>query len=425
MDTKHLPAQLNCLASGSGLSASSIPASIPRPPSLYAGGVPLPPARNVFLDHGHSHVPQLVNMQSSHFRIPMSLSSAATSDERSFAINVESSSGNDGRSTGGPGASFLGHATAGPNATPGGSNDEEPTVQQAAQFNVKDIIKSLEGTVPFIILAFAKIMYDHRLGILIFVAMYGTFFHANSSLRRLIAQRDVHNSLDHLGNLIWVICFLAANIIFVYYVFDDQKLYRSLYFAFPDVGEMSLWNMLWVVGTTDFIIKYSTILVKALVTAVPRQVLPFRKKGRFYLFVEIVSQFYRSLVPVGPWVLFLENDAYGGKWFSLLLLAMYIFFKGADILGRFRELKKGFYKFQNVLSYGGTPDCAQLQSYDFCPMCLDRFCDPIILSCKHIFCDECISKWFNQERTCPMCRTNIVDHPQWRDGATSSTLQLW
>lgn len=83
---------------------------------------------------------------------------------QSFAIDVESSSGNDGRSTGGPGASFLGHATAGPSVTPGGGNDEEPAVQQASQFNVKDIIKSLEGTVPFIILAFAKIMYDHRLG---------------------------------------------------------------------------------------------------------------------------------------------------------------------------------------------------------------------------------------------------------------------
>lgn len=356
------------------------------------------------------------------FQLPMPLAAAAMNAGQSFVINVDNPSVASGL-----GSAMLGQpasSSSGAVPTDAGSSPEPP--HPGSLSSVKDVIKSLEGTLPFLILVFAKIMYDHRLGILVFVAMYGTFFHANSSLRKLIMQQDVHNSLDYLGNLVWIIGFLAANILFVYYVFDDQKLYRSLYFCLPEVGDMSLWNLLWVVGTTDFIIKYFTILLKALITALPRQVLPFRRKGKFYMLVEILSQFYRSLVPIMPWVFFLKDDSHGGKWFSILLLVLYIVFKGADLYGRLKELRKGLRKFLADLSYGSSPSEMQLQSYDNqCPMCLDKFQEPIVLSCKHIFCEECISKWFNQEHTCPMCRANVIDHPQWRDGVTSGSLQLW
>lgn len=45
---------------------------------------------------------------------------------------------------------------------------------------------------------------------------------------------------------------------------------------------------------------------------------------------------------------------------------------------------------------------------------------------QHIFCEECISHWFNQEKTCPLCRTVITDKVhKWKDGATSSYLQIY
>ena len=58
-----------------------------------------------------------------------------------------------------------------------------------------------------------------------------------------------------------------------------------------------------------------------------------------------------------------------------------------------------------------------------CPICHDEFKEPIKLSCKHIFCKECVSKWFDQERTCPLCRATIADNPFPSDGFTSYTLQ--
>ena len=50
---------------------------------------------------------------------------------------------------------------------------------------------------------------------------------------------------------------------------------------------------------------------------------------------------------------------------------------------------------------------------------------PASVLLQHIFCEDCVSMWFDRERTCPMCRANIVDNPQWRDGSTSSNLQIY
>ena len=33
--------------------------------------------------------------------------------------------------------------------------------------------------------------------------------------------------------------------------------------------------------------------------------------------------------------------------------------------------------------------------------------------------------WFDRERTCPMCRAQVTDDPEWRDGATSFFIQLY
>ncbi|PIO32636.1 hypothetical protein AB205_0141350 [Aquarana catesbeiana] len=48
------------------------------------------------------------------------------------------------------------------------------------------------------------------------------------------------------------------------------------------------------------------------------------------------------------------------------------------------------------------------------------------LNKSHIFCEECISLWFNREKTCPLCRTVISSHNhKWKDGATSLQLHVF
>ena len=41
------------------------------------------------------------------------------------------------------------------------------------------------------------------------------------------------------------------------------------------------------------------------------------------MLVEMLSQFYRSVIPITPWVNFLLDDEHGGQWFSVVLLILY------------------------------------------------------------------------------------------------------
>ncbi|KAM9361362.1 uncharacterized protein ABDE67_022419 [Symphorus nematophorus] len=42
-----------------------------------------------------------------------------------------------------------------------------------------------------------------------------------------------------------------------------------------------------------------------------------------------------------------------------------------------------------------------------CPVCSDIFRDPVLLSCSHSFCKECLQSWWRQKqaRDCPVCKT--------------------
>lgn len=72
----------------------------------------------------------------------------------------------------------------------------------------------------------------------------------------------------------------------------------------------------------------------------------------------------------------------------------------------------------------------ELDSMDsvICPICHDSFTSPTRLSCSHVFCEECVSTWFDRGMTCPMCRAKVVDDPSFRDGELTSFIHsfiLW
>ena len=49
---------------------------------------------------------------------------------------------------------------------------------------------------------------------------------------------------------------------------------------------------------------------------------------------------------------------------------------------------------------------------DECVICIDDvpMNKPMIrLDCKHVYCEECISKWFNNNKICPQCRENFTN----------------
>ncbi|XP_040889152.1 E3 ubiquitin-protein ligase TRIM35-like [Toxotes jaculatrix] len=42
-----------------------------------------------------------------------------------------------------------------------------------------------------------------------------------------------------------------------------------------------------------------------------------------------------------------------------------------------------------------------------CPICLDIFKDPVVLTCSHSFCEDCMQRWWTEKekKECPVCKT--------------------
>ena len=93
---------------------------------------------------------------------------------------------------------------------------------------------------------------------------------------------------------------------------------------------------------------------------------------------------------------------------------------------------------------------------DHCAICQEKMHAPILLSCKHLFCEDCVSEWyfgiyifscnqffwrgwcfalrffcsccrFDREKTCPLCRAVVkpTEFQSFNDGSTSLLYQVF
>ena len=48
---------------------------------------------------------------------------------------------------------------------------------------------------------------------------------------------------------------------------------------------------------------------------------------------------------------------------------------------------------------------------DCCPICMDEFASKKTIyelkKCKHIYCKDCIEKWFEENKNCPVCKCDV------------------
>lgn len=299
-----------------------------------------------------------------------------------------------------------------------------------SQLDMRGVMKLLQTSGVFFILLLLRFLYDHSLGLVVMVAMGGTFYYVNMKLVECIhhsAVREVGSGrMMSLGYPLWLLTFLGLNISLVYYTFREQALWNMLRYRMPIVAEVDVWTLLWVVLVTDFVVKFATVALKCCVFLLPAFCLPHRRRGKYYMFVEKVSQLYRLTLPIIPWVHYLYDDQEIGRWFAIVTVVVYIIFKSSSLFSLVKEVWKAAKKLRMHRSFGTKPAAEDLrQRGTTCSICQEEYKEPILLACKHIFCENCISLWFDREKTCPMCRAQITDDPQWQDGSTSPSLQWY
>lgn len=138
-------------------------------------------------------------------------------------------------------------------------------------------LKPLQKYVPFILILLVKGLYDHHEGILNFAVLFVTFAYTNSVTRKEATKR----SKKSISKLFLSLLYIFLCIFFINYIFEDEKLYMSLIFIKTFDKPLRVWDLLWIVGITDFILKLITVALKIFVILMPGRFLPYQKRVRY------------------------------------------------------------------------------------------------------------------------------------------------
>ncbi|NWX17523.1 RNFT1 ligase, partial [Aegotheles bennettii] len=344
--------------------------------------------------------------------------SSAAGESRENASSRQPRPGSQSRSHG----HIHGEAAGGDDATP---DSEEHGGSSLSE--LKYLLQWLHKSLPYILILCVKLIVQHIIGISLGIGLLTTYMYANKSIVNQVFLRERCSKLQ----CAWLLVYLTGSSLLLYYTFHSQSLYYSLIFLNPTVDFTNFWEVLWIVGVTDFNLKFLFMGFKCFILLVPSFMMSFKSKGYWYMLLEELCQYYRMFVPIPVWFRYLigygELDSVLGWTLGILLGLLYLILKLLSFFGQLRNFRQVLRIFCTQPHYGvpaSKRECSELG--DICPICQAEFQKPILLICQHTFCEECISLWFNREKTCPLCRTVISDHVnKWKDGATSMHLQIF
>lgn len=277
----------------------------------------------------------------------------------------------------------------------------------------------IKKVLPFVLLLLLRWIWEHRTGIFVLIGLCLAFLHFNKTISRHVSLRDRRHVSTVLANMV----FLALNIHIVYFVFQKEQLWKCLYFMGPAVDN-TVWDVLWVVGITDFMVRFGVMFIKCLCIIQWRCLVPYKCRGKWYMILEQVFHFYRLLLPYPRWIAFFLADDLG-LLMGLILCGFYTVIKLFQVFAKISELWGALRFFCRDQYYGSSVSKSELTEMQ-CPICQEDMENPIVLHCKHVFCEDCITSWFDRHPTCPMCRARITTTPPiWRDGSTSAFVQFF
>lgn len=367
-------------------------------------------------------------------------------------------------------------------------NTEDEDDDQTAMDELQALFRRCHTSLPFLALFFIYFAYQHATGILVFTVGTVAVMGLDQRLRAQVALKDNANSWQLVG--IVVMCVL--NMVALCSVDGQPNPLRhfSLIFHFKithgsdsgnelDSSREIFWQVLWTVIVNDFLIRLWSILVKTFVAGAKSDrfvceqkyreeratrgelhasvitieddedessttMTPltqqkgspagfYRRKRKLYGLIEMSSIFFRSLLASIPWCSLYQLCA--SKFMADVFTFAYLVIKGVILAAQGRRifilarsfiklgLEFGVYVPQDEVVESGVPDCS---------ICYETMCRPVKLACSHMFCEECVTEWFDHERSCPLCRASVGSSasdeanvkPQFLDGRTSLVPQL-
>ncbi|KAI7754867.1 hypothetical protein M8C21_032031 [Ambrosia artemisiifolia] len=258
-----------------------------------------------------------------------------------------------------------------------------------------------------------------------FVTIYVTAFmyKSNDILRAQTALKGERRMSVLAGYLV----VFVVHVIGVYWWYQNDDLCYPL-FMVPPTAIPPFWHAIFIVIVNDTMVRQAAMAFKLLLLMYYRKAKGhnFRRQGQMLTLVEYALLLYRAFLPAPVWYRFFLNKEYGSL-FSSLITGLYLTFKLTSIVEKVRSLWAAFKALSiKEVHYGSYATPEQVtEAGDLCTICQEKMQAPVLLRCKHIFCEDCVSEWFERERTCPLCRTMVkpAGIRSFGDGSTSLFFQ--
>ncbi|WOL12563.1 RING finger and transmembrane domain-containing protein 2-like [Canna indica] len=303
----------------------------------------------------------------------------------------------------------------------GGSNRDS----SYQRYDIQQFARWVEQILPFSLLLLVVFIRQHLQGFFITIWISAVMFKSNDILRKQTALKGERKIFVLVG----IILVFMVHIFSIYWWYrNDDLLYPLI--MLPPEEIPPFWHAIFIILVNDIMVRQATMVMKCTLLMYYK-----RRKGRNYLkqgqmltLVEYLLLLYRSLLPTPVWYRFFLNKEYGSL-FSSLITGLYLTFKLTSVVDKVQSFVSALKALSHKeLHYGSYATTEQvIAAGDLCAICQEKIQVPILLRCKHIFCEDCVSEWFERERTCPLCRALVkpVGLKSFGDGSTSLFFQLF
>ncbi|KAH7515130.1 uncharacterized protein LOC107431414 [Ziziphus jujuba] len=304
----------------------------------------------------------------------------------------------------------------------GGANARDSSYQR---YDIQQAAKWIEQVLPFSLLLLVVFIRQHLQGFFVTIWIAIVMFKSNDILRKQTALKGERK----ISVLVGISLAFTFHVVSVYWWFQNDDLLYPLVMLPPKVIP-PFWHAMFIIMVNDTLVRQAAMVFKCLLLIYYKNSRGrnYRKQGQMLTLVEYLLLLYRALLPTPVWYRFFLNKEYGGL-FSSLMTGLYLTFKLTAVV----EKVQSFFAALKALSrkevhYGAYATSEQVNAAgDLCAICQEKMHTPILLRCKHIFCEDCVSEWFERERTCPLCRALVkpADLKSFGDGSTSLFFQVF
>ncbi|KAL3834727.1 hypothetical protein ACJIZ3_009463 [Penstemon smallii] len=338
------------------------------------------------------------------------------SDENGVGLGVEESlAGNDD-------VVVNGNVSGDDDSNSISGNTEASSYQR---YDIQRVARWIENFLPFLLLLLLVFIRQHFGGFFSTIYVTVILFKSNEILRKQTALKGERKIPVLVGYFVFFIIHISG----VYWCYHKDDILYPL-FMIPPKAIPPFWHAVFIILLNDTMARQAAMILKLAILMYYKNGRGhnFRRQGQMLTLVEYTLLLYRALLPTPVWYRFFLNKEYGSL-FSSLVTGLYLTFKLTSIV----EKVKFFFSALKALSrkevhYGSRATSEQVNAAgDLCAICQEKMHAPILLRCKHIFCEDCVSEWFERERTCPLCRALVrpADLRSYGDGSTSIYFQLF